>query len=449
LNCRQITANSLEGQFAGGKLFGNYSISLEAGLLKETLAKLTSRSVDKGEFFEVVDCKPGDCPNGTFYINLKLSELTNEEYENLPRIEVVDRSTGNKIKDVILPRTDFKIFVPLRVFKAIAHASSIAHTPGVENTGADNGLFSAHTHNKFEAMALGICDYGYCSPRTNPYTPPAKRAVGGHTCPGDQKGNENNLRSVKGSFKGAVFEYDPDDSVNMNTKLQDLAITEICGLVGSAVGLVPLEAEEKFKLVSVEGANCPDGKIRVSATATSEASKKVVHKDVGSPPTVPDGFSGSYNDFCIQENSFGLEQTRNVGVYWETTGEGTDLKLPIITKTQRQCDEGISKGDVALCSELSRTEVTVAFEELEDKYKIRKGKKLTYRVKIVDTFVPFTGAWNGQVGEDCALAAAPTKIPAVLQKGRAGIVFQAWKIPLEAIPNQVVIQSEFSLAKSI
>ncbi|MDP6671190.1 MAG: hypothetical protein QGI60_05265, partial [archaeon] len=169
----KFTSASLRAIFFGEGSFGNYSISIEGEEAFETmLYELTKKSVAENDFFEVIDCPTGDpkdCDKGTFYVNLKVAKLTQEEYEELPRIRVINKSTGDEIKEIILPRANFRIYVPLRVFKAIAEARAIAHYPltdGKIPAGAtDKGLFSPNIHNQIEEMAIGMCDKDYCNPR--------------------------------------------------------------------------------------------------------------------------------------------------------------------------------------------------------------------------------------------------------------------------------------------
>ncbi len=111
----------------------------EAGtslLLKETFQKQ-----DTG-FFEVIGCDEGKYAEciGTFYVTMDLSpaRIEEEKYEKFPRVVVENTLTGRKLDEPILPRGSFRIYVPLRLFKALAGAKAIACGPG----GA-GGFFSA------------------------------------------------------------------------------------------------------------------------------------------------------------------------------------------------------------------------------------------------------------------------------------------------------------------
>ncbi len=193
-----FTAKSLEAIFYMPSHFGNYSIAIEeTETLERALRTAIAKSLD--DFFTVIECENGDprtCEKGTFYVNLHLERLTQEEYEELPKLRVVDKATGDELKEVILPRTTFRIYVPLRFFKAIAEARALMHYPegggDFEDTSwldtmADGGLFSPQHHNQIELMGLGLCDYGYCAPRTNPLENPVSGTLSGadQFCSGD------------------------------------------------------------------------------------------------------------------------------------------------------------------------------------------------------------------------------------------------------------------------
>jgi len=108
--------------------------------------------------FEVVDCEgENSCNNGSFYFNIPLNEITDAEYESLPRIVVKDLVTHEEIKMPILPRTNIRIYMPLRFFKAIYEARKFA-------------IIMRDHHNELEDYKLGFCDSG-CAPRTHPRNP--------------------------------------------------------------------------------------------------------------------------------------------------------------------------------------------------------------------------------------------------------------------------------------
>lgn len=135
------------------------------------LATVLSRQNSEGlSFLEVVDCTESSCPKGSFYFNIPLSKLTDEEYELIPRIIVQDTFTQEQIKMAILPKTDMKVYIPLRFFKVLREAMDAA-----------NGLKVAHAKNA--EYKLGFCDEGYCMPRNDPLSAPSTDSWDNRNCP--------------------------------------------------------------------------------------------------------------------------------------------------------------------------------------------------------------------------------------------------------------------------
>ena len=92
-------------------------------------------------FFEVIDCDSDyDSCTGTFYVTIDLSEeiMSNEDYEKFPLIKVTKEQTGRTLKEPILPRGKFRIYVPIRLFKALKAAEEIG-TQIFPLTGIPNG----------------------------------------------------------------------------------------------------------------------------------------------------------------------------------------------------------------------------------------------------------------------------------------------------------------------
>ncbi|MFH1255675.1 MAG: hypothetical protein V1494_00110 [Candidatus Diapherotrites archaeon] len=107
--------------------------------LQESLTDATIASTDAGDFFKVIQCDSGEFRNcqGTFYVNLNLKYLTDEKFEVFPQIQVSKPTTMRALREAVLPRENFQMFVPLRVFKALAGGRQMA----VE-AGGIKGLYS-------------------------------------------------------------------------------------------------------------------------------------------------------------------------------------------------------------------------------------------------------------------------------------------------------------------
>jgi len=144
--------------------YGKFSIYLSdksanaKELLRASIVSSIQKEADKGlDFLEVVDCGESSCETGTFYFNIPLNNLSEEQYEALPRIIVKDLVTQEEIKMGILPRTELRVYIPLRFFKALyeARKSAIA----LKRVGVN--LKDYH---------LGFCRAdNKCQPRGNPW----------------------------------------------------------------------------------------------------------------------------------------------------------------------------------------------------------------------------------------------------------------------------------------
>jgi hypothetical protein len=122
---------------------------------------------------------------GTFYVNLDFSLLDDTTYEKLPSIHVRDVATGREIVQPVIARSKFRIYVPLRIFKALKYAHTIAQT----------GLLTTTFSQQLSNAGVGLCDAGKCGYRTQPFSPGPieiqanfSSVNGGALCPSDQAG---------------------------------------------------------------------------------------------------------------------------------------------------------------------------------------------------------------------------------------------------------------------
>lgn len=145
--------------------YGKYNVYLSdtgqnaKDALREGLNQVLIDAANEDErFVEIVECD-GDadyCPLGTFYFNIPLNKLENypELYEKLPRIVIRDTISGGEMKIAILPKSNLRIYIPLRFFKAIYEARKQAKA-------------IADAEEDLKDSRLGFCDEG-CIPRTDP-----------------------------------------------------------------------------------------------------------------------------------------------------------------------------------------------------------------------------------------------------------------------------------------
>ena len=87
VNFAEFASNTMLGFFSTTSAFGNYSVKIDSDLdvlgMRNLIQKLMEKSVVEKNFFTVVGCdngNPSNCPLGTFYVNLAVQNLTDEDY---------------------------------------------------------------------------------------------------------------------------------------------------------------------------------------------------------------------------------------------------------------------------------------------------------------------------------------------------------------------------------
>jgi len=246
--------------------FGNYTISLESDVseLQQILKGMFQKSVAEDTFFEVINCDAGsddqidfeECQNGSFYINLDVSLLTDEEYERLPQIRVESHTTGRVLKEPILPRGNLRIYVPLRVFRAIAAAQDFSKG----RTGYSGDTFLG-LNPEINEYKIGMCYSGYCSPSPNINSPGPTEYPG--TCPFDPISTGDypvvNFNLPDGSS------YDAGNSGSMESGLRDFVSGEVGSHMTNIRNLIDSEMAGDPDYIPNDTINVDD--VRVSATA--------------------------------------------------------------------------------------------------------------------------------------------------------------------------------------
>jgi len=124
----------------------------EAGMISVLSDTFKKQGID--DFFTVINCDGASYRNctGSFYVTMDLSDSVIEDtvYERFPRVIVQNNLTGRKLDEPILPRGKFRIYVPLRVFKALAGAREVACSGGngFLEDGFGEGLLNAKISKK-------------------------------------------------------------------------------------------------------------------------------------------------------------------------------------------------------------------------------------------------------------------------------------------------------------
>lgn len=181
-----VSTRTIEQFDAQSGTYGKFDVKLSdtSQQAKDVLANAVGKSLEGStNFLEVVGCDNVSCPLGTFYFNIPLNKLTDEEYEALPRIIVKDLITNEEIKMAILPRTNLKVYIPLRFFKALSEAGKMANS-------------ISNTHGQLSSYKLGFCDPGSCKVNTNPENFMGSLTAFTGECPANEAGSSVNLSSA-------------------------------------------------------------------------------------------------------------------------------------------------------------------------------------------------------------------------------------------------------------
>jgi hypothetical protein len=331
-----------------------YTISTkggEEGEIKQAIQSVLSQTnANSQNFLQVVKCEwdtpPHECV-GSFYVNLDFSLLSDVEYEKLPAIHVYDESTKRELVEPVIPRGKFRIYVPLRLFKALKYAHEIAQGQ-LANGG---GLLSPAFHENLGKLGVGMCDglstsgEVVCGYRTAPFTPaalsvgpnpPNAPITGGNLCPSEQ---------------AAI-------SVIEENYPQNVPLT--CDAIAAGLGL------------------CSAGQIVASynpseAPSRAAALTQLVQKFINNHVTISLNAIPQSPDFQMLTNQLDIQPSIS-------SFPTKDILFAGIA--------GISPTE-GVCSKLVNTNVTLKFQEDNLNYVVVDSRApLHYDVRIVDSFVP-------------------------------------------------------------
>ncbi|RLG70515.1 MAG: hypothetical protein DRO04_01810, partial [Candidatus Iainarchaeum archaeon] len=122
--------------------------------LREVIVKAVSTAAISQDFnfFTVVGdetCKDDweNC-DGSFYINLDFGPevIDDVDYEKLPQVRVENLATGRVIQEPVLPRGKISLYIPTRIFKALAIAKKI-----------NEDLNRQISTKKYKDWGIGLC----------------------------------------------------------------------------------------------------------------------------------------------------------------------------------------------------------------------------------------------------------------------------------------------------
>jgi len=105
----------------------NLPANLHGEILKQGMSEVFKGSYNSTDpsknFIKILNCSntnEQDCKNGSFYTNLYMTNMPYNNYLYLPRIFVYRTLDGSEMDDSILPRNVLSLYIPIRLFGALA-----------------------------------------------------------------------------------------------------------------------------------------------------------------------------------------------------------------------------------------------------------------------------------------------------------------------------------------
>ncbi len=339
---------------SGPRRIAGYTVTIQGGNetdLKLAIENVFAQTVSSGQnFLQVVKCTdatpPIECV-GTFYVNLDFSQISDTEYEQLPSIHVKDDATGRELVEPVIPRGKFRIYVPLRIFRALKYAHEIAQG----SLAGGGGILSPQFHAHLGELGVGMCDEFFgaaainCGYRNAPFTrapspvgpsDPSPPIQGGNLCPAD-------------NVPPPIEHFMPKH--------------------------VPLYCDALA--IQFFPALCPQGTSTVIAyydpadgVSRGQALSQLTQGLINQQVNVTIGNIPQSNDFVLLNNNVQIQPQVN----------SYDTKTISF--------QGINSLDsVAKCTKLTNTNVTLQFEERNLNYVVVDTRgPLHYEIKIVDSF---------------------------------------------------------------
>ncbi|MFH1234343.1 MAG: hypothetical protein V1493_01905 [Candidatus Diapherotrites archaeon] len=400
-------ANNLPSMVAqSNDPYAGYEISVEFDkkTFKKILVKVLEQSAQDRDFFQIIDCDgmPENCPNGSFYLNLKFSKLDQSMYEQMPLVTVKDKRGNTSSSDPIIPKNDLKVYMPTRIFKALAITRSFMHSKldsgsSGMNTASDYGYYSPRIQNEIDSMALGYCDYGYCSPRQSPYFPPDTMYDGTKNCPGFITAGSAPIQ-VDGTFRGANFSYKAGNDDDTKEEMKKLLRQRLCELSRELLGAYNIP--ENANNFGVEGEGFFNG------DPTKPCYVTVADGDIG-VESVPSKGIKTGNDEIDKPNTYPFtDEPNNPSESWapcpypynlptenHRTGmflEGGEIKIKDYEAASCFDAEDTGRlGDMS-CTQITAVKLIITYVEKDQNYKVMKDRPVKIKISTSDHgYTPF------------------------------------------------------------
>ncbi|MDD3177917.1 MAG: hypothetical protein PHR26_00180 [Candidatus ainarchaeum sp.] len=371
--------------------------------------------LDAGEKLDVVNCEiDSDECTGSFYITLTGENLSDENFEKLPKVTVKRLKNNEVIQKPVLDRRTYKIYIPWRGFQAMRTVRRIAMDPEIEKLESNlelsqkdsSGLINPTLHNTLEQARLGVCDPGTCAPRTSFFKTPEKNGflqkcnnpvnpfqientninVSGTDVKLDDSisksyslsgginvnNNQQQTNNIGPLFKNLVETTFKNNISSRSTEISKIIFDENLKLVGDIVPDTTAGYTSSIKLKNIF--------TPISSTVTKDV---LILNDVGSGNV---GNSFSSVDIFNPNREFNLTWGFGLFNYSNDIFIPSDSNLPDLS--------GIIKLDTnnvyMKCYELEKITYEFEFIENNNKYKVDKDADISMHIRLEDNFTSFS-----------------------------------------------------------
>ena len=369
--------------------------------------------IDGGQKVDIVDCdQEDDSCNGSFYLTLDTTQLSDSNYELLPIITVLRYKTNQVIQRPILNRQVYKIYMPWRGFQAFRVARRMAlgdaereEIPAISEN--YNGLFDPALHNNLEQARLGFCDPGTCSPRPGFFTTPETKGFNGQC---------NMVASVNlaGASTPSYLDvgpiepgsYDPKDSATMASAF-DVLYRDVFE------ANLPDESSYGYTGLIMKGdiSNSDSNVLEIKVDTEGKETKKIVNNGPVTSIDVGNYDSTTFDtltEISGKAGGLGIFLNDNKSQYvWDEIM--TLQRAWHILHVNKQVGADSSPAEVNFkCTELKSIDILLKFEETDPRYYVREeyiapnGQSRPVQINVIlqDRYTEFyfpdaTDFWTG------------------------------------------------------
>jgi hypothetical protein len=371
--------------------------------------------LDGGNKIDVVNCSndnPEEC-TGSFYITIDATQLSDENYELLPKINVLRHKSQDVIQRPIFGRQVYKIYMPWRGFQALRTARRIAHSTDAEisdnpgyfnsNGASDVGLFNPKIHNTLEQARLGVCEPQSCDYRKDLFKTVSADGFSASCLSPSEQAVE--IRPVTPS--GGFSNYTP--SVSMNYNLDNLATdssaifnkliertTKLNLMERSALDTETIVFNNGLEMLSGDGL---DGFgdvniLQISTTPSLTRTKQIIEQQSAQ--------SVSLNAFSSQEFLIDTPNTLagGFGIFYNTELQRARTFRELDSISGNTWPFAISIGEDYVgttgqsinfsCSELENINILLKFKETDNRYRTLPSQETFIWVELRDSFTKYT-----------------------------------------------------------